>query len=95
MRSGTKPLHPANPRPCPNGAGCQSPSRGAKALTAYDGIPARQNLHCICKHLDEANLAIAEAVQAPASDLLDATRTLHSLFEATKLIIDGSDESYV
>lgn len=65
------------------------------ARVAETGVAAIDALEAAYKALSEANVAIAEAIEKPSTDLADATRRLYNLLAATKLIIAGEDTSYV
>ena len=65
------------------------------ALVAEVGLVAVDRLSEACKALDEASAAVADAIPKPDADLAEATRALRELLVAARLVVEGTDESYV
>ena len=65
------------------------------AALSEAGVHATDVLDQAIKALDEANEALAGALDEPGGDLLDATRQLKELYDAIALTLSGNDMSYV
>jgi ATP-dependent DNA helicase DinG len=65
------------------------------AAVAQAGQALVERLDEAVKALDEACAQVDESLPKPGSDLTDATRALRDLMEATRLITEGTDDSYV
>lgn len=94
-----------------SGLAAVAPRGGYDAVTLWLGPEARETPEwarvteagehaCFCleeatSFLDAATEKLAEAVKTPAEDMGDAVRDLKELRDAIRLIVDGTDTSYV
>ena len=65
------------------------------ARVAEAGATAAKRLDALCHDLDSANEAVADALPSPDADLLDLTRRIRGMLDATRLVCEGTDDTYV